>query len=67
MNWIGSFLEPRPRDFTSADFVLHEAPEAFREIVKQGIPNTSMPAWRHVLTDEEIDAIVSYIGLAFGR
>lgn len=66
-NWIGSFLEPRPRDFTAEDFALHEAPQAFREIVKQGIPNTSMPAWRHVLTDEEIDAIVSYIALAFGR
>ena len=66
-NWIGSFLEPRPRDFTSADFALHNAPDAFREIVKHGIPNSSMPAWRHVLTDEEIDAIVSYIALAFGR
>ena len=66
-NWIGSFLEPRPRDFTSPEFALHHAPEAFREIVKHGIPNSSMPAWRHVLTDEEIDAIVSYVALAFGR
>ena len=66
-NWIGSFLEPRPRDFTAADFTLHNSPAAFREIVKQGIPNSSMPAWRHVLSDEEIDAIVSYIALAFGR
>ena len=66
-NWIGSFLEPRPRDFTAADFTLHDSPAAFREIVKQGIPNSSMPAWRHVLTDEEIDAIISYIALAFGR
>lgn len=66
-NWIGSFLEPRPRDFTSADFSLREAPDAFREIVKHGIPNSSMPAWRHVLTDKEIDAIISYIALAFGH
>jgi len=66
-NWIGSLLEPKPRDFTSADFPLHKAPDAFREIVKTGKPSTSMPAWRHVLTDEEIDAIVAYIGLAFSR
>ena len=66
-NWIGSFLEPRPRDFTAPDFALHKVPDAFREVVKQGIPDSSMPAWRHVLTDEEIDAIVSYISLAFGR
>jgi cytochrome c oxidase cbb3-type subunit 3 len=66
-NWIGSFLEPRPRDFTSPGFTLHAAPAAFSELVKHGIPNTSMPAWRHVLTDEEIDAIIDYVGLAFGR
>ena len=66
-NWIGSFLEPRPRDFTAPDFALHDAPDAFREIVKQGLSNTSMPAWRHVLTDAEIDAIVAYVRLAFGK
>ena len=65
-NWIGSFLEPKPRDFTAADFTLRETPDAFREIVKTGIPNTSMPAWEHVLSEEEIDAIVAYIRLAFG-
>ena len=65
-NWIGSFLEPKPRDFTALDFTLHDAPDAFREIVKTGIPNSSMPAWRHVLSDDEIDAIVAYIHLAFG-
>ncbi len=66
-NWIGSFLEPKPRDFTAADFTLREAPDAFREVVKAGIPNTSMPAWKHVLSDDEIDAIVAYVRLAFGR
>ena len=66
-NWIGSFLEPKPRDFTDPGFALHDAPDAFREIVKTGLPNTSMPAWRHVLSDAEIDAIVAYIRLAFGQ
>ena len=64
-NWIGSFLEPKPRDFTSRGFTLGKAPGAFREIVRQGIPGTSMPAWRHVLSNEEIDAIIAYIGVAF--
>lgn len=66
-NWIGSFLEPKPRDFTAVDFALRDSPDAFREIVKTGIPNTSMPAWKHVLSDDEIDAIVAYVRLAFGR
>ena len=65
-NWIGSFLDPKPRDFSAADFTLHVSPDAFREVVKTGIPNSSMPAWKHVLSDDEIDAIVAYIRLAFG-
>ena len=64
-NWIGSFLEPKPRDFTSRGFTLGQAPDAFRERVRQGIPNTAMPAWRHVLSDEEIDAIIAYVWVAF--
>ena len=64
-NWIGSFLEPRPRDLTGADFALRDAPDAFREVVKTGIPNSSMPAWKHVLSDAEIDAIIAYVRLAF--
>ena len=64
-NWIGSFLEPKPRDFTSRDFALADAPDAMRELVKHGIPNSSMPAWRHVLSDDDIDAIIAYIRAAF--
>jgi len=64
-NWIGSFLEPRPRDFTSDSFTLADAPAALRATIKTGLPGTSMPAWRHVLTDEEIDAIIAYIRAAF--
>jgi len=64
-NWIGSFLQPRPRDFTAETFVLGKAPDALREIIKSGLPSTSMPAWRHVLSDNEIDAIIAYINTAF--
>ena len=64
-NWIGSFLDPKPRDFTASTFVLTATPDAMRAIIKSGIANTSMPALRHVLSDAEIDAIVAYIGIAF--
>ena len=64
-NWIGSFLEPRPRDFTASDFALIDAPVALREIIKSGIPDSSMPAWRHVLNDDDIDAIIAYMKRAF--
>jgi cytochrome c oxidase cbb3-type subunit 3 len=64
-NWIGSFLDPKPRDFTARTFVLTESPDAMRAIIKSGIANTSMPAWQHVLSDAEIDAIIAYISVAF--
>jgi cytochrome c oxidase cbb3-type subunit 3 len=64
-NWIGSFLEPKPRDFTSRNFVSSEASEELRERVRNGIPNTSMPAWKYVLDDEEINSIIAYINAAF--
>jgi len=64
-NWIGSFLEPRPRDLTSPDFNLINTPGPLRELIKGGIENSSMPAWRSVLTDAEIDDIILYMQAAF--
>jgi len=64
-NWIGSFLEPRPRDFTATDFRLADSPAEFRERLRNGLDGSSMPAWRYVLTDQQIDDILHYIQLAF--
>ena len=64
-NWIGSFLEPRPRDFTDPDFRLLADEEAMEQRVLHGIPGTSMPAWRDVLEREEIAAIIAYIRESF--
>jgi len=65
-NWIGSFLQPRPRDFTDSGFALMATPLALREQIKGGIPGTSMPAWKAVLSDDEIDEIIAYMQAAFG-
>ena len=34
-------------------------------VIRDGLPGTSMPAWRHVLDGDEIDALVRYIDAAF--
>ena len=65
-NWIGSFLEPRPRDLTAAEFRLRDDAAALRERIRAGIPGTSMPAWGGVLDDGDLDAIAAYIQEAFG-
>lgn len=65
-NWIGSFLDPRPRDFTDPDFRLMRDAAALEQRILAGIPGTSMPAWRDVLGTREVEAIVAYLQQAFG-
>jgi len=61
-NWIGSFLEPHPRDLTA----LRDHSRAhLREVIREGLPGTTMSAWKFVLTDAEIDAIIAYVLRAF--
>ena len=64
-NWIGSFLEPRPRDFTDPALRLLDDPQAMQQRIRHGIPGTSMPAWKDVLTDGEIAAIITYLRETF--
>lgn len=64
-NWIGSFLDPRPRDFTAPDFTLFDTPDALRERIRLGVENSSMPAWRSVLTNTQIDDLIRYMQAAF--
>ena len=64
-NWIGSFLEPRPRDFTDPEFRLIHDTAAIEQRILIGIPGTSMPAWRDVLTATDTEAIIAYLQEAF--
>lgn len=60
-NWIGSFLEPHPRDLSDGEFISALTKEGLRIRIREGLPGTTMPAWAGVLSDSEIDAVVSYI------
>jgi cytochrome c oxidase cbb3-type subunit 3 len=66
-NWIGSFLEPRPRDFTAPDDELILDEDRLKAAIRNGLSGRSMPAWRDVLSEAEVDAIVAYMQAAFGR
>lgn len=39
--------------------------DLLHERIRDGLANTSMPAWRNVLGDEEIEQIIVYIDEAF--
>ena len=64
-NWIGSFMEPHPRDLTDPKFMKDMTRKRLAHTVREGLANTSMPAWKSVLKDDEIDAIVTYISRVF--
>lgn len=64
-NWIGSFLEPHPRDLTNRDFMASMTKARLRQVIREGLPGTSMPAWKAVLTEQEIQAIIAYVARAF--
>ena len=64
-NWIGSFLEPKPRDLTDASFMRSMTHDLLIQRIRRGLPNTSMPAWKDVLDEQQINQIISYIDEAF--
>jgi len=57
-------MEPGPRGFTSLVFVPLNALESLRELIQTRINNSSMPAWHHVLKDEQDDDIIPYSQLS---
>ncbi len=64
-NWIGSFLEPRPRDLTDPKIMKGMTVQRLRRAIEDGITDTTMPAWKDVLKKKEIDALIAYINAAF--
>jgi cytochrome c oxidase cbb3-type subunit 3 len=64
-NWIGSFLEPRPRNLRDAEARAGMSPQRLREAIAAGVPGTAMPAWDTVLSAEQIDAVAAYVEHVF--
>jgi len=60
-------LRPRPRNFTAGKFKIRSTPtgalpthQDLVNIIKRGMPYTSMPAWPH-LTDQQVSDIAYFI------
>lgn len=64
-NWIGAFLEPHPRNLTDPAFMSRIDRTHLRRVIRDGLPNTSMPAWKTVLGEPEIEDLITYIDAAF--
>lgn len=64
-NWIGQFLEPHPRNLRDPAFMTFMTRGRLTQVIKEGLPNTSMPAWQSVLNNNDIRAIAAYINRVF--
>jgi len=56
-NWIGSFLQPHPRDLSVNIYSI----DHLKNVVQNGIPGTTMSAWKSVLTELQINDVSAYV------
>lgn len=64
-NWIGRFLEPHPRDLTDPAAMKGMTRARLKQVIRDGVPGTPMSAWKQVLSEAEIEAVVAYVARAF--
>ncbi len=64
-NWIGSFLQPPPRNLTSATAMQGMTRARLKKVIRDGLPGTTMSAWKSVLNDGQINAVITYVSRAF--
>jgi len=62
------FVFPRPRDFTKGIFKIHSTPSGqlptdqdLHQVIANGMPGSSMPGWKDVLSENERRQVVAYI------
>lgn len=60
-NWIGSFLEPHPRNLTDIEAMQNMTRERLHEVIANGLEGTTMSAWKSVLSTQQISAISAYV------
>jgi cytochrome c oxidase cbb3-type subunit III len=66
-NWVGAFIEPHPRNLADPRYISSASRQQLADAIRNGIKDTSMPAWKSVLREDEIKAVVAYLTVAFGQ
>lgn len=64
-NWIGTFMQPPARDLTDATAMAGMTQGRLEAVIAEGLPGTSMPAWRHVMDEAQIEAVADYVMQVF--
>ncbi len=64
-NWIGSFMEPHPRDLTKSPVMDSMTRTRLRTVIREGLTGTSMPAWKSILSEQQVEDVIAYVARAF--
>jgi cytochrome c oxidase cbb3-type subunit 3 len=64
-NWVGSFMQPHPRNLTDTTVMSGMTKTRLRKVINEGLPGTSMPAWKSVLSEQDIESVIAYVSRAF--
>ncbi|MBK9315445.1 MAG: c-type cytochrome [Acidobacteria bacterium] len=62
---IAVYLDPAPRDLTKVGFMNSKPADRLIASIKNGVAGTSMPAWKNVLSDDQIQGVFDYINKTF--
>jgi cytochrome c oxidase cbb3-type subunit 3 len=57
-------MEPHPRNLRDPAFMGNASRDSLRHAIREGLADTSMPAWKSVLNNAQIDAIIAYLNKA---
>lgn len=65
LGMTANYLDPAPRDLTKASFFNSKTDERFVTSILQGVPGTSMPPWKNVLSEDQAKNVFAYVREAF--
>ena len=64
---VAWYIDPSPRDFSKAGFMNSKPRDRFVASIQNGVAGTSMPPWKNVLKEEQINGVLSYVLTTFTK
>jgi mono/diheme cytochrome c family protein len=64
---VAWYIDPSPRDFTKPGFMASKPRARFVASIQEGVGGTSMPPWKRILKDEQINGVLDYVMQTFAK
>ena len=64
---VAWYIDPSPRDFTKPGFMASKPRTRFVASIEEGVGGTSMPPWKRILKEEQIEGVLDYVMQNFAK